>query len=226
MLKVRLPRLNALHGGGPTHCLSDAAIGLYAEYGHRFDPTCRWRNLARPDAGGALKALTRCVLSTLEPMEPWIDKALITAELLLALQRFLPGGSREGVDAALLRGIAALAVVRRLSRVRARPTGDAVEGRLLTAARSLARGHVGRALVAPPPALRFVAFGHPSAPRRVALERGVELMSPGPWCPMARMVDGSPVMEQRLGYAQLLPNGVGVWEASVRQFAAEFAASS
>jgi len=224
LLKSRLPSINASRRGGPAHHLSDAASGLYAEYGHRHDPMHRSRNLTSAESGGAMRRFTRTLLTSLEPMEPWIDKSLVTAELLLVLQQMLDGDARANTS--ILRGIPALAILMRLARNARRLPSKATPRRFISAARSIARGHAKRAVGPPPPSVRFIVYGHGAAPGRVALQRGVELLSPASWCPVARIIAGEPVMEQPMGYAMLLPDGRGGWEASVRQFAEEISTSS
>jgi hypothetical protein len=228
VLKERLPRLNALNGGGPAHAFRDEACGVYAEYGHRFDPLSRLRGLGNPGAGGALRRLTRCVTSVLEPLEPWIDKVAVTAELLLVLECLLATDARAEVRGTLLRGMTAIRVLRRLAKAGGEVSLEArTTVAMLRAARSMARRYEGRACGKLPVVLRFVALGHPASPRRLVLERGVELVSPASWCPTARVEHGAVVsVEQALGYVMLVPDGSGGWEVSVRQFAEEAGASS
>jgi hypothetical protein len=226
LLRERLPAINATSGRVPAHALADAAMGLYAEHGHQHDPACGARHLHRPQAGGSLRHVTRSLLSSLEPLEPWIDKALITSGLLLTIHNLVMSEVRDGADASLLRGMAALAVLRRILAATRHRSDNPARARLVAAARAMALGGSERALVPLPPALRFVVLGHPASPARVDVGNGVELLAPAPWRAMAMLCDGRPVMQQQLGYAMLVPDGAGGWEASVRQFAAELAMSS
>jgi hypothetical protein len=227
-LRQQLPRVNALSGGKPVHVFRDSGCGVYAEYGHRFDPLSRLRSLANARAGGSLRLLTRCVTSLLEPTEPWIDKVLVTAELLLVLESLLANDPRSAVRGTLLQGMVAMRVLRRLATVGGEVSSAArTTAALLRAARSLARGHRGRAKGEVPALLRYVVFGHPASPPRAVLKRGVELLSPASWCPRAHVARGRVAfIEQPMGYAMLVPDGAGGWEASVRQFAEEAASSS
>lgn len=226
LLREAIPGINPSHGGRPTHYLADENVGLYAEHGHLWDPYYRLRRLDRPDAGCAARDIIRNVVNVLEPLVPLIDKAALLSDVIRIAQSMLkPEHLREAFRllARVLRSSSA--IIETLApwlEGRAadwRPIAER-ENRLyrrgLTRAVSPRHG----ATIGPLPSQpRIFLSGHTHQPTRRTTARGIEYINPGSWKPVLRLDEGrQPEVTQTLPYAQVIPDGTGAWEPSLRHW--------
>ncbi|MBX3728118.1 MAG: hypothetical protein KF858_02950 [Candidatus Sumerlaeia bacterium] len=220
LLRDTFPGLNASAAGKPRTWYANTAVGLHAEHGHRFDPHYRLGAHARPDASCLGREIARRVLAPVEPMLPWVDKAVRVADVVRILQADADGALRREVYRALAAVVRAPSFV--LAVLAPWLDGAPADWRRLAGREEAARRRALGRLLTPGRAPRFVATGHTHLPERTLAERGPEYLNPGAWKPTLFFPEGRPpVIEQRLGYGQLIPDGAGGWEASVHSWADE-----
>lgn len=225
-LRDTFPGINASHAGKPRANYRNEAAGLYAEHGHRFDPHYRMTLPPRPQATCIGHEFVRRVLRPFEPLVPCIDKATCLADTIrLAQAELRPDLLREAFRA-LAAGIRQPSFLLHVLH-------PWLEGRLADWRRVAAREQRGMAGGVErlrsrtgecfPAHTRFIATAHTHTPGRTLDEdSGTEFLTPGTWKPAARFCEGhTPRVEQPLSYGQLVPDGMGGWEASVRSWAAE-----
>ncbi|MEQ8819759.1 MAG: hypothetical protein RLY93_05900 [Sumerlaeia bacterium] len=234
LLREVLPTVNARYGGGWRHGLADEALGLYAEHGHRWDPFNRVRALENPAANPAGRVIVRRFVNAFEPQFPWIDKGETVADTIRLAQAALGGeGLRFGWERLrqALRGDHGLVrAVEPWREEEAAADWQALAGREIAAmnrgvrqALSPLRGATTEPL---PSHLRFFLTGHTHHALRARAGAGPERLNTGTWRPVAILENDHqpPAMRQPLTYVQILPDGSGGWEASVRSWAREWGA--
>ncbi|MDK2972285.1 MAG: hypothetical protein PWP23_2040 [Candidatus Sumerlaeota bacterium] len=218
-LRDTFPGINASNGGKPRLTYVNEAVGLHAEHGSRLSPYHRMGTRWTPSATCTGREIVRRVLAPLEPMLPWVDKAVRVADVVRLLQADADASLRREAFRALAGGLRASSFLLRV-------LAPWLEGGLADwhrlADREEAAGKLGLRRLQALGHRRFVATGHTHAAHRVLKPGAPELLSPGAWKPTLRFDDGqTPRIEQPLGYVQLIPDGAGGWESSVHAWADE-----
>lgn len=229
LLREAVPGVNASRGGRPAHAYTDEATGLYAEHGHLWHPAYRPRRLDLANATCTAREFVRRVLNAFEPLVPWIDKGATIAEIVRIAQATLAPGRRREAFRLLARGLRATSFLLRVLRPWA--DGRPADWRELAERENAAFDWNLRRAIAPRPGgtsgplpahPRFFAAGHTHHPARRTTRHGVEYLNPGAWKPVAIFEDDrAPAIVQPLPYAQIIPDGSGAWEASVRSWKEE-----
>lgn len=225
LLTEVFPTLNASRDRKAAHFFADAASGLYAEHGHRWDPYNRIKRLDRADASCAGREVVRTIANPLEPMVPWIDKAANTSDLIRIAEKHLAPSARS----------AAYAIIKRLARNASSvleallPWRDGREAKLddLSAreverlSRSIERALAPRprGTTGPVPVpLRFLVSGHTHEALHARTRHHSERLNPGTWRPLALIEeDGSILMTQTQQAVVVAPDERGGWRASLER---------
>ncbi len=234
VLAELLPGINARSNGQPAHYFSDEATGLYAEHGHRWDPHNRIRHLGNPDSSCQGYWIVRHIVNELEPTMPWIDKTTDgIGNIIRVAQMVMTPDARRRAFRGLARALRGPSFIKRV--LDPWKDGRSADWREL-ANRELAMMNNGieRATMPRPGGttgplpmnFRYFASGHTHEALRVQTRHAVERFNTGTWRPLLTGTGQHLRMIQPLHYAQLIPDGAGDWELSLRSWAEEAKISS